>query len=262
MGSIAAIAHIRRPSSSVTSVSNLFEPIGNLGGAQPVVGHDLAGVTFTIAAAARISGTTAWSPTIVAHPGNKIQIVIRFENTSSGGFLNDLGVGLVLPSKLSYIEGTTKLRSTAFPSGIVIRSDNIPTGGIDVGNYAASSVGYVVADLQLAGNDAFPCGETAVTVRTALRPKLLDQESEATVLSPWTGSASATGQADRNPSSQTVLNGFPGGGEAGLSAHHREAWPCSRWSRPISTRVEVFPSGKRTIRLFDPCSFSARTRSA
>ncbi len=88
-------------------------------------------------------GASEWRQLVVVRPGQRVEILIRFKNLGPET-LKDVAVGNNLPRYTSYVNGSTRLRNGAHPSGLTLDSDNITRGGINVGNYGAGSVGYVL----------------------------------------------------------------------------------------------------------------------
>lgn len=88
-------------------------------------------------------GTGAWDTWTVARPEDKLEFLVRFEN-SARRTLKNVAVGNNLPKYLSYVDGSTELCNGAHPSGVSIESDNVSNGGIDVGHYGPGAAGYVL----------------------------------------------------------------------------------------------------------------------
>lgn len=103
-------------------------------------------------------------------PGSKVDYQIRFENMGNT-ILEDVMVGDDLPKYHTYVEGSTKLMNTNYPSGVDIENDNITRGGINVGDYMPGSVGYVLFTAQIDDVNVFEkCGDYEVANRAAVRP--------------------------------------------------------------------------------------------
>ena len=94
-------------------------------------------------------GSDDWTTSTNAKPGDLLEYMIRFRNEGNTR-LENVVVADNLPKYHKYIDGSTKLMSGAFPDGTDITSDNLTTGGIDVGNYAVGAVGYVMFQAELA----------------------------------------------------------------------------------------------------------------
>ena len=87
-------------------------------------------------------GEKTWVTQNSAKPGETLEYRIRFKNEGNTT-LRNVVVGDNMPAHVTYVPGTTKLLNGANPTGISISSNNITTGGIDVGNYEPGAVGYV-----------------------------------------------------------------------------------------------------------------------
>lgn len=87
-------------------------------------------------------GPRAWRTTAVVDPGDEVEFMIRYENTS-GRRLEDVAVANNVPKYIAYVPGSTKLKNGANPNGVDISSENLTHGGISVGRYQPGAVGYV-----------------------------------------------------------------------------------------------------------------------
>lgn len=90
----------------------------------------------------RLLGEKDWKVENTAKPGDTLEYLITFKNEGNTQ-LKNVVVGDNMPAYVSYVKGTTQLKNGANPNGVKITSDNITTGGIDVGNYNPGAVGYV-----------------------------------------------------------------------------------------------------------------------
>lgn len=98
-------------------------------------------------------GETDWSTDISVDPGAEVEYLIEVENTG-GTNLENVSVGDNLPNYVSYVEGTTQYAnaSTSFePTDL--GSDNIVSGGVDIGSYTPGSNAFVMfrADIDPVG---------------------------------------------------------------------------------------------------------------
>lgn len=97
---------------------------------------------ITLVKQVRVLGQTAWTTENNAKLGDTLEYMFTFKNVGTTK-LNDVIVGDNLPPNMTYIKGSTILKSTAFPNGKTITSDNIVSGGVNVGNYDPGSTAYV-----------------------------------------------------------------------------------------------------------------------
>ncbi len=102
----------------------------------------------------RIRNTNNWKTEITATPTQPLQYLIRFRNEGNVA-LTHVAVGDNFPPYIAYVPGSTRLTTTEHPHAVVM-SDNIWTGGIDVGTFPPGTGGEVVLDVLLAG---MPPGE-------------------------------------------------------------------------------------------------------
>lgn len=116
-----------------------------------------------------------WELKNTAVPGDKLDYMIRFENKGNTTLKNVI-VGDNLPDYLSYVPGTTRIYTTNHPSGIAAESDNVYKGGINVGNYAPGSTGYVVFTAVVDSKNKFAtCGVYTLKNVGVVRPEGMNE---------------------------------------------------------------------------------------
>lgn len=99
----------------------------------------------------RVVGQDQWVTENTANPGDILEYLITFKNEGNTQ-LRNVVVGDNMPPNVTYVRGSTMIKNGAFPSGTSAGSDNITTGGIDVGNYNPGAVGYVWFRVQINPN--------------------------------------------------------------------------------------------------------------
>lgn len=87
-------------------------------------------------------GEDDWKTKNTANPGDTLEYLITVKNKGNVK-LNNLVIGDNMPARMTYVDGTTKLANATFPQGKDITSDNVTTGGIDVGNYSPGANAFV-----------------------------------------------------------------------------------------------------------------------
>lgn len=120
----------------------------------------------------RKAGETAWVLQNTANAGDTLEYLITFKNEGNT-ILRNVAVGDNLPPHVTYVAGSTMLRNGVFPAGIKITSNNITTGGIDVGNYSPGSVGYVWFQARI--NPALAPGTYKLTNVGVVRPEGMNE---------------------------------------------------------------------------------------
>lgn len=90
----------------------------------------------------RVLGEKEWKSENTAKAGDTLEYLITFKNEGNT-VLKNLALADNMPAHVSYVNGTTQAKNMNNPNGVKITSNNITTGGIDVGSYAPGSVGYV-----------------------------------------------------------------------------------------------------------------------
>lgn len=126
----------------------------------------------------RTLGETAWVTENTAKPGDTLEYLITFKNEGNT-VLRNVAIGDNMPAKVTYVPGSTKLKNGTFPNGTSITSDNITTGGIDVGNYNPGAVGYVWFQAKIA-SDIAP-GTYKLTNVGVVRPEGMNEHYNTAV---------------------------------------------------------------------------------
>ena len=104
----------------------------------------------------RIKGTTTWTTTVAAKPGDTVQYEIAYKNTGNST-QNNVEFRDQLPTGITYVAGTALLKNTNFPNGTSI-SDAIVANGVIVGTYLPGGAGYVMFDAKVPDVTALTCG--------------------------------------------------------------------------------------------------------
>lgn len=109
----------------------------------------------------RQSGTTTWATSINAKVGDTIQYEIAYKNTGNTTE-NDVEFRDQLPKGITYVPGSTKLKSGNYPNGLNVTSDSlVVSNGITTGDYAPGAAGYVMFDAKVTGDDLV-CGQNTL----------------------------------------------------------------------------------------------------
>lgn len=116
-------------------------------------------------------GDTDWSTEISVDPGAEVEYLIEVENTG-GTDLENVAVGDNLPNYIAYVDGTTQYAnaSTNFEPRD-LGSDNIVSGGVDIGSYTPGSNAFVMfrADVDPIGAYDY-CGDYVLRNVGIVRP--------------------------------------------------------------------------------------------
>lgn len=81
-------------------------------------------------------------------------------------------VGANLSDYVRYVEGSTTVYNADNPNGVKLDSDNVATGGIQIGTYAPGTNAIVTFDLDVDQNKAFSkCGDYGLTQVGVVQPK-------------------------------------------------------------------------------------------
>jgi len=103
-------------------------------------------------------GDTSWSESVNVKPGEVVNYLIDYTNTSSIQ-QNDVVIKDYLPAGLTYIAGSTKVFNSTNPDGLKVSDNIVSNSGINIGNYKANAGAYVMFKAQVVENDMLPeCG--------------------------------------------------------------------------------------------------------
>lgn len=116
-----------------------------------------------------------WQVTNTANAGDKMDYMIRFENKGNT-VLNQVIVGDNLPDYMQYVPGTTRIYNANHADGTPAGTDNVAKGGINVGNYAPGTEGYVTFTVQIDQKNQFAkCGSYVLTNVGVVRPQGMNE---------------------------------------------------------------------------------------
>ena len=120
---------------------------GNLPGCNEYSGYVTFNVlaeqpNFTFAKQVRLSGTTTWAKNVNAKPGDTVDYMLSYANTGTTE-QKDVVLKDTLPTGLSYVTGSSKLKNATHPNGDAT-SDGIGAGGINIGDYAKDSNAFLL----------------------------------------------------------------------------------------------------------------------
>lgn len=133
---------------------------------------EMVGITKQV----RISGEKEWKTDNVAKAGDTLEYRIRFSNDGNS-VLKDVVIADNMPGYVSYVTGSTMLTNTNYPNGSTV-SDNLTKGGINVGDYAPGSVGYVTFKGKI--DPKIPAGEHTLKNVAGVKVGSLMKENYAT----------------------------------------------------------------------------------
>lgn len=139
--------------------------------------------TFDMQKTVRKKGDAAWQEKVDAKAGETVQYRIKYSNTGQVQ-QDNVTVKDTLPNGVSYVPGTTMVYNTATPNGFKA-SDNVTTGGINIGSYAPGSTAYVMFDAKIAENDKLPvCGPNTLRNVASVTTDYGSKDDDANVVVP------------------------------------------------------------------------------
>ena len=133
---------------------------GELPGCNEFAGYVIFNVraeqpNFEVVKQVRKSGTTTWSKSVKAKPGDKVEYQVQYKNT---GTLTQENVILKdkLPTGLTFVSGSTKLKNANYTTPKTME-DGITKDGLNIGNYTAGSNAYVLYAATIDNKDDLTC---------------------------------------------------------------------------------------------------------
>lgn len=129
---------------------------------------------ITVDKQVRVKGSTTWTTENTAKPGETLEYMITYKNMGNTEQKNVV-IRDNLPPKLSYVNGTTYLKNTTNPNGVLYNSDNIDKGGIVVGNYTPGAAAYVKFDVKIPEESQLECGDTVFRNVGVVKPEGMNE---------------------------------------------------------------------------------------
>lgn len=109
----------------------------------------------------RVKGQTEWKTSVNAKLGDTLQYEIAYKNTGNT-VQNDVEFRDQMPKGISYVAGSTKLKSGNYPNGLNVTSNALVTDGITVGDYAPGAAGYVMFEAKVDKANELACGQNTL----------------------------------------------------------------------------------------------------
>lgn len=107
---------------------------------------------FAVKATVRHAGEKEWRECIDAKVGDKVEIQIKYANTSNEQ-QDDVAIRNILPANLHYIAGSTKIKNARYRNGNSIDEDFLTTDGIIIGNYGPGANAYLMFTAEVVDDD-------------------------------------------------------------------------------------------------------------
>ncbi|WMM74452.1 hypothetical protein RCF27_09290 [Rhodococcus pyridinivorans] len=93
----------------------------------------------------------------VSGPGKRLTMMIKYANGTDE--TQKAIVGANLSDHVKFVPGSTRIFNANYPNGTEAETDNVYTGGINIGNYEPGTNAYVTFDLDLGDSNQFAkCG--------------------------------------------------------------------------------------------------------
>jgi len=117
----------------------------------------------------RLKGDTTWQTSINAKLGDTLEYEIAYKNTGNS-LENNVEFRDQLPKGITYLAGSTKLKSGNYPNGLNVTSDDLVTKGIFAGDYAPGAAGYVMFTATVSG-EGLACGDNLLRNVAYVQPQ-------------------------------------------------------------------------------------------
>lgn len=117
----------------------------------------------------RIKGTSAWSTSITANPGQTVQYLISYANTGNA-VENSVVIGDKLPNGVTYVPGTSFVANDSAPNGTAV-ADGVTTSGIAIGTYNPGANAFVIFNATLPSADQLACGSNLLRNIATAQPQ-------------------------------------------------------------------------------------------
>jgi len=130
--------------------------INNIFGRNYCEGNHISVPKLTISKKSRnITDNTSWNEITEADPSEKVafSIIIKAEQDSST--VNNVNINDLLPYKLTYISGSTKIDGSSVPNGII-------SGGINIGSLSPGQSKEIVFEANVFNENYFSVGQTTL----------------------------------------------------------------------------------------------------
>ncbi len=126
---------------------------------------------ITVDKMVRTKGTTEWTTSNSAKPGETLEYQIAYKNQGNVAQKNVV-IRDNLPPKMEYVAGSTKLKND---SGVKSVADGITVGGIIVGNYNPGAAAYALFEVKVPKEEDLACGITEFRNVGVARPEGMNE---------------------------------------------------------------------------------------
>lgn len=118
--------------------------------------------SYTVDKTVRLSGTKDWTDNLTVNVGDEVEYQIAYQNLESTSVSNVM-VKDVLPANLEYVDGTTVVYNSTYPSGFTVEDGAaLFSTGINIGSYGSKANAYIRFKAKVVDNN-FTCGENTMT---------------------------------------------------------------------------------------------------
>ncbi len=115
---------------------------------------------YTISKEVRLNVDGAkWGEQVTAKAGETVRYRLHFVNTGNTT-LKNVTIRDILPTGLSYVEGSTTLTNTAHPKGVALSDNLISDKGVNLGDYAPNAGAWITFNATVNKAVAEKCGNT------------------------------------------------------------------------------------------------------
>lgn len=120
----------------------------------------------------KASDSNKWTGSNTANPGDTLRYKLTYQNTGNSTE-NSVVLSDQLPKNMTLVPDTTHILVGS--KDVRDTTNHIASGGLDIGNYAASASATVTFEAKLPSADKMDCGDTTFTNIGAVQPKDMQQ---------------------------------------------------------------------------------------
>lgn len=137
---------------------------------------------FNVTKQVRKAGSDTWEKSIKVNAGDKIEYRLGYDNVGEVQ-QNNVVVKDTLPKSISYTTDSTFVKNATNPTGdgLHLKSNELTTKGINIGNYAPDSNAFVKFSAQVAQEKDLACGLNRLVNRVSVATEHGAKENTATV---------------------------------------------------------------------------------
>ncbi len=124
---------------------------------------------FTVSKQVKLAGTTGWKENVAAKPGDTVEYLLKYTNTS-GVQQDNVTFFDKLPAGMTYVDGSATHRIGATGAETKTRN-NVTTQGVNLGSFANSAGAWLKFSAKVPTGDKLACGATTLRNILSVKPE-------------------------------------------------------------------------------------------